>query len=122
MKKLIAVAVAGLALVAGVIISEAQNSAVPVSQSETVRFTISSTDAAALMSQGRMMQGQILVRNGTATISGLATISMPVANLVTLIPSNSIPAGYDVTNFVGAQFQTGTNGVNGIAQFTRRVQ
>jgi len=116
----------GLALVAGVINSNAQVSATVASESKTVDFTIAPEVAQQLLSNLVVKSGSVNVKGTNAVISiapfppTQAEIPMPMF-VAAIGTSNLPPSGYDATNFVKATFRLTTNGYVGSATFTKAV-
>ena len=124
MKKLFLII--GLALVAGVINTNAQVSATVSSESKTVEFTIAPEVAQQLLSNLVVNGGTVSVKGTNAVISVApfpptqAVIPMPMF-VAAIGTSNLPPSGYDATNFVKATFNLTPTGYVGSATFTKAV-
>ena len=109
MKKLI-VAI-GLALVAGIVLVNAQSIMEIGSTNLIAKTTLPSAAAGALMQNAVMENGMIAVRNvGTnrfVVITGMATITLPESAIPQLV---ALPEGYAASNIYNGRFNRSTNG------------
>ena len=109
MKKLI-VAI-GLALVAGIVLVNAQSIMEIGSTNLIAKTTLPSAAAGALMQNAVMESGMITSRkvgtNRVVVIIGMATITLPESAIPQLV---ALPEGYAASNIYNGRFNRSTNG------------